>query len=276
MGKPIEGSLKRVLADLEKTKTAPKTDTNISLTTNLSNPEDYILLPGKTHEDYSYNDLLVSMYRLGMTTEVEEVANQLGYKLSNSAKENNGRDYIGNINWGQALKLNLHLGGSTLNPRQSADFLLLLKSGNAIDGTGNKISSSKLDEILDEIMSVRDPYRAEWFDADFKYIDEKLWLYSEHTLDSNKNLTPNYKKKLESCLITKGDKINLSTMNSQGMPTENGNDFFYWCPDKDNNFVAWFYADSDGSGLGCCGGPSSSVASLGVRRIMRAGSERKN
>src|SRR3989344_6098737 len=235
MGKPIEGSLKRVLADLEKTKTAPKTDTNISLTTNLSNPEDYILLPGKTHEDYSYNDLLVSMYRLGMTTEVEEVANQLGYKLSNSAKENNGRDYI-----------------------------------------GNKISSSKLDEILDEIMSVRDPYRAEWFDADFKYIDEKLWLYSEHTLDSNKNLTPNYKKKLESCLITKGDKINLSTMNSQGMPTENGNDFFYWCPDKDNNFVAWFYADSDGSGLGCCGGPSSSVASLGVRRIMRAGSERKN
>src|SRR3989344_3237898 len=165
MGIPIEGAMDRALNQKEKNSKNQDSKTT-SLTTNLSNPEDYILLPGKTHEDYSYNDLLVSMYRLGMTTEVEEVANQLGYKLSNSAKENNGRDYIGNINWGQALKLNLHLGGSTLNPRQSADFLLLLKSGNAIDGTGNKISSSKLDEILDEIMSVRDPYRAEWFDAD--------------------------------------------------------------------------------------------------------------
>ena len=227
--------------------------------------EDFILLKGKTHGPYSYQDLLVSMYRLGMSPEAEQVASRFGYQLANTAKESNGRNYIGNINWKQALSLNLDLGGLTLNPRQFADFLLLLKSGNAVDGTGRRVERGKLDEILDEIITVRDPYRAEWLDADFRYQNKKLLFYSEHILDANRNFEASYKRELESCLMVKGSRINLGTMNNQGMPVEEGNDFHYWCPDKDNKSVAWFGADSDRAGLSCCGSPTFTVPSLGVR-----------
>jgi hypothetical protein len=262
-GESVVGYMEKALAEAENKKGQGNSIT--PLTTKLRNPEDYILLPGKTHGNYNYNDLLVSMYRLGMNPEVEQIAGKLGYSLSNSATEKNGRKYIGNINWVQALKLNLSLGGKTLNLRQFADFLILLKSGDAVDGNGRKINKNKLDDVLYEILGIRETYRAEWLDADFKYINEKLWLYSEHYLDSNGVLTPNYKNLLDSCLMTKGDKINLSSMNVQGMPIEKGNDFYYWCPDKDNKSFARCGADSGGSNLNCSWGPCGSNSSLGVR-----------
>jgi hypothetical protein len=240
-----------------------------SVILTITNPEDYILLPGKTHGSYSYEDLFVLMYRLGMSSEVEQVANQLGYQLSNSAKESNGRDYIGNINWKQALSLNLALGGRTLNPRQFADFLLLLKSGNAVDGVGKRVSKQKLTNILKEIIEVREPWRSEWLDADFKYLNRKLWLYSDHKL-ANVSLDANYKKELENCLM-EDVKISLDSINEQGLPTKTGNDFNYWFSREDNKSVAGFVANSDRALLGCCGNPASTNPSLGVRASAPAG-----
>jgi hypothetical protein len=204
-----------------------------------------------------------------MNSEVEKAVQQLRYSLTNSAKESNGRNYIGNINWKQALSLNLTLDGRTLNPRQFADFLLLLKSGNAFNGAGSRVPEGKLAEILDEIITVRAPYRAEWLDADFKYLHEKLWLYSNHKLVSG-NFDSNYEEELESCLMTKGNKIKLGTMNSQGMPIEEGNDFLYWCPDKDNNSVAGFVANFGGAYLYCYRYPADTDPSLGVRYVREA------
>ena len=263
MGKPVEGAMKRVLEGNPTPINNPQPDTNLPLVT-LNNPEDYILLSGR-NQHWGYSDLLVSKYRLRMSPEVEQAASEFGYSLANSSKERHKRDFIGNINWEQALKLNLGLGGRTLNPRQFADFLLLLKSGDAIDGKRRKIGRNELDEILDEIVTVKNPYRAEWLDADFKYVNETFWFYSDHSLDLNNNLIPNYRNFLESCLMTKGSRINLATMNNQGMPTETGNDFQYWCPDKDNKSVARFGAYSDRAGLGCGRNPTVTDPSLGVR-----------
>ncbi len=43
--------------------------------------------------------------------------------------------------------------------RQFVDFLNLLRSGKAYDGRGKLVDKSKLDGILDEIYTVRDPWR---------------------------------------------------------------------------------------------------------------------
>mgnify|MGYP001596017016 CR=1 FL=1 len=287
MGKPVEGAMKRVLYGNPIPPNNPPLIPSSPVITNLSNPEDYLFLQGKPFEA-NYPDLLISMYRLGMSHEVEQSASEFGYSLSNSAKELNGRDFVGNINWEQALKLNIGLGGRTLSPRQFADFLLLLKSGNAVDGTGRKIESEKLEQILDEITTVRDPYRAEWLDANFKYVDNlgkivssndsngKLWIYSDHLIDRDGKFYSTSMSLLEQCLMTKGGKINLSTMNDQGMPTQEGNDFQYWCPDKDNKSVAGFAAGSDGAGLSCGRVPASVDSSLGVRHVREAHARKNN
>ena len=51
--------------------------------------------------------------------------------------------------------------------RQHADFLKLIKSGKAFDGSGNKISSIRLKALYEEITAVRESWRAEWLDAKF-------------------------------------------------------------------------------------------------------------
>ncbi len=241
-------------------------------------PEDFVLLQGRSHGSYSYPDLLVNLYKLGLNKSVETAAKSLGYSITNTAKEKNGRDYIGDINWEQALKLNLSLGGRTLSPRQYVDFLGLLKSGNAVDGNGRKIPKKKLTELFSEIVEVREPYRAEWLDADFKYLTGKLWIYSSHTLDGNGKLIPNYREKLESCLMedaTPGIDFDywLKNATKQGLPPKNNSsgDLYYWCPDKDNNSVARFVADSDGAGLYCDGNPTFTDSSLGVRLALPQG-----
>jgi hypothetical protein len=131
--------------------------------------------------------------------------------------------------------------------------------------------------VFNEIVEVREPYRAEWLDADFKYSTGKLWIYSQHKL-LNGNLDAGYRKKLESCLMEdKTPGINfdywLKNATIQGMPpTDNLNGkLYHWCPDKDNNSVAGFDADSDRAVLLCDGDPSNTYPSLGVRLALPQG-----
>jgi hypothetical protein len=240
-------------------------------------PEDFVLLQGRSHGNYSYPNLFVNMYRLGLNKSVETAAKNLRYSIANTAKEKNGRDYIGDINWEQGLKLNLSLGGRTLSPRQYVDFLGLLKSGNAVDGNGTKIPKKKLTEVFNEIVQVREPWRAEWLDADFKYLNEKLLIYSQHKL-VNGNLDASYKKELEGCLIqdaTPGIDFDYWLKNAtiEGLPPANNSKgkLYYWCPDKDNNSVAGFGADSGWAGLLCYRNPSFTYSSLGVRLALPQG-----
>ncbi len=234
-------------------------------------PEDFVFLQGRSHGNYSYPNLLVNMYKLGLNKSVETAAKSLGYSVSNTAKESNGRDYIGDINWKQGISLNLSLGGQTLSPRQYVDFLALLKSGNAVDGNGKEISKKKLTGVFNEIVEVREPWRAEWLDADFKYLTRKLWIYSQHRL-VNGNLDAGYRKELETCLMedrTPGIDLDYWLKNAtiQGLPpTNNPNGkLYYLCPDKDNNSVARFVAGSGRAGLSCGRYPTFAYSSLGVR-----------
>ena len=54
-----------------------------------------------------------------------------------------------------------------LTIRQYVDFLNLLKSGNVYDGTGRKADPARVNALLDDILTQRNPYRAEWLDASF-------------------------------------------------------------------------------------------------------------
>src|SRR3989338_6076744 len=137
MGSPIKGAMQRVLERKDDNGTPPGAGTQNpppgEITPfNINSPEDYIFLPGKTYGSYSYPNLEVSMYRLNAAPQVVQAANKLGFQVQDTAKEQNGREYIGSVNWNQALLLNLNLGGLTLNPRQGIDFIQLLRSGKAV------------------------------------------------------------------------------------------------------------------------------------------------
>jgi len=148
-----------------------------------------------------------------------------------------------------------------LNLREFADFLLLLKSGNAEDGLGNKISKLDLQTLYLDITEKRDPYRAEWLDAEFKDKNGNLHINYSHRF-KGKKLTPLKSEPLETCVM-KNCEVELSSFNKQGMPTKEGTDFNCWYPVDGR--VAWFDAYAGRAGLYCDGYPDDSNGGLGVR-----------
>ena len=244
MGEPIEGSMERILAG-SPLSPIPLTQPFVPTPVNINNPHDYIILPGATHGNYSYPEMLVSMERT-----------------------HNGK------NWNDAYAALINEGASMLSIRQFADFLSLLKSGNAFDGNALSIDKVKLDSILDEIYTVRSPWRSEWLDAKFTVTDKTFGIFGGKTFINydhkliNGQLVAQRNEELEECLM--GDKqIDISdwlvNATSQGLPSKNVNDgnLYYWKPK--NGTVAWFWAGSDWAGLICDGDPSGSRESLGVR-----------
>ena len=262
----------------EKRKRTKKDTPLIISTIDISDPENYITLEGKTHgtgaDAYEYPDMLVAMHRLGFNQDVGKAAEQLGISVGNTAKEysGSGPDYIGNIKWKQALMLNLTLNGETLSPRQFIDFLKLLESGKAFDGEGNKIRESRLSQILEEIVAVRKPWRAEWLDADFKIFNAQgkiakegeLYLLTKHIIQGSE-LIPQYRANIEGKYLNSNSQIDKNSFNEYGLAVRAGTDFYQWYPRTDNNSVAGFGAYSVRAVLNCDWGPDYSFASLGVR-----------
>ncbi len=241
--------------------------------TEIQDLEGYIILEGRTHGSYEYPDLNIAIHRLGTSPEVEQAARSLSLVVQNTAQEQfDNTPYIGNINWQKALKLNLALGGRTLNPRQGIDLLLDLQNG--IDGrkiiyygNGKPIAPAVLRNIYNEIVEVRNPWRGEWLDADFKVINGVIHINYDHQLQ-NGILVPQRKEPLEQYLDARGVNVSLKEFNRQGLATKRNDkgEIHYWKPLPDNNSVAWFVADSDGAGLDCGRFPSIRGSSLGVRR----------
>ena len=123
---------------------------------------------------------------------------------------------------------------------------------------------TEAESILDDILTARNPYRAEWLDADFKVVNEIPRINYNHKI-VNGILQPQNSEPLESCLM-KDCKVDLASFNRQGLPTKKGNDLNYWFPRLDNNSVARFVANSGRAGLDCYGDPQNSDSALGVRR----------
>jgi len=120
-------------------------------------------------------------------------------------------------------------------------------------------------KIYKEITEVRNPWRSEWLDADFKFENNKLCINYNHVLDSQGNLQPQNTELLEDCLM-KSCCADILNLNKQGLPTRKSKnkEFYYSYPRSNNNSVAGFYAHSVGAYLVCDGYPTYAGASLGV------------
>lgn len=207
-------------------------------------PENYILLPSHTYGNYSYPDTLVAMEKSRLSQHWNEVQGHLGWE-----------------------------GAHMLTIRQFIDFLNLLRSGNAYDGRGRKVDSGKLNDIFKEITEVRDPWRAELLDADFKVDGENFIINYSHRFRSWKEtLISKCSEPLAPCLMENNmpgiDLVEwLDNANYQGLPKEDvkSGALFYWQPGSDNISVARFSADSIGTFLDCNWNPHNRFSSLGTR-----------
>jgi len=205
---------------------------------NIRNAENYVILPGKAHGSYSYPDLVVAVEKTHL-----------------------------NSNWNQAHEALHRENAFMLSIRQYVDFLQMLKSGTVYNGRGTKLASGKVDEILDEILTKREPWRAEWLDAYFKDVNDALNISYEHRI-VNGQLKPQRTEALENCVMEDA-YVNLFSANKQGLPTVKARtqETYFWYPRKDR--VARFRADSDGVYLDANRVPAYSDSSLGVRAARR-------
>jgi hypothetical protein len=169
------------------------------------------------------------------------------------------------LNWYDAHK---ELQNQNLKMPTIPEFIAYIKYLQTDYQTIDKLEA---DSILDDILTVRIPWRSEWLDADFKVKNNQLYVHYNHYTDSAGNLLPRNTEKLEACLMTdKNPGIDLQDWldnpTSQGLPRPNINEgsLFYWYPRSDNISVARVDADSDGAGLDCGRNPQDHAASLGV------------
>ena len=130
--------------------------------------------------------------------------------------------------------------------------------------------------IYKDITEVKDPWRAEWLDADLKVKNKQLYINYNHVLDSKGNLIPKNSELLDKDTLMKDKKPGISldewldNHTIPGLPTTKtkSGDLYYWCP-GDNNSVVGFDADSARVGLDCNGGPSFDYSVLGVRGVKK-------
>ena len=244
MGEPIKGAMDKILKENSqaikpKGKSSKKASPNfVPSPSNLTDADKYIILPEAQHGSYSYPEMLVSM---------------------------NKRHF--NKDWNEAHELLIKDNAYMLSIRQFVDFLSLLKSGKAFDGNGKRLDKGKLEDVLNDIIEVREPYRAEWLDAKFEdgnIVYHTLERKSGHyTLVETKEPLADYIKKDKSPGINLDDW--LKKANNHGLPTPKTNKgkMYYWAPTE--GAVAGFWADSGGADLYCGRNPSFSNESLGVR-----------
>ena len=214
------------------------------------NPKDYILLEGRAHGSYEYPDILIAQER-----------------------------GLQNKNWDQAQEA-LHTEWKFMPTiRQYVDFLSDLRSGKKLyTGDGKKLAQQKRASILDDIIKVRDPWRAEWFDAFFSKQGEQFYI-AYHKFNSAGKLEQ-VQEPLQECLMqdkTPGIDLEdwLQNANEQGLPSPkiNQGSLYYWTP-RDGR-VAGFGAVSDRAGLDCDWGPLGSDSALGVRAGISAEGAKK-
>ncbi|MBI2003887.1 hypothetical protein HYS72_00280 [Candidatus Pacearchaeota archaeon] len=131
-------------------------------------------------------------------------------------------------------------------------------------------------DIYNEITEVRNPWRSEWLDADFKVKNKKLYINYNHKLDLNGNLIPKNSEILNKNTLMEDKMPGISLENwlknptKQGLPNKNikSGDLSYWYPRSNNNSVAWFYANVGWAGFDCNWYPSNSPSSLGVHAVV--------
>jgi hypothetical protein len=241
-----------------------------------SNRSDWIVFPDEFLEG-KYSNFCVSPGRVAYSPELDKVGKELGLNLNNTAKDSLDREFVGNINYEQRLKINFLMGNNTLDLKQFWDFYLLLDEGakeniQVYDFSGKLLESDYLEKIRNDIFGVKSPWRGEGLNASFKFENNIYYLEKAIGLNKDKNLIYTREKLLEDFL--KEDRtlgINLSnllkTANNQGLPTiktEAGN-LFYFAPDKTNNSCAGLDAVEDRASCVLHVGLAGCLPRFGVR-----------
>src|SRR3989338_9287249 len=174
-----------------------------------------------------------------------------------------------NKNWDECQKL-LHKNNEfMLTIRQFIDFLSLLISGDAEYANGEKVPKEEAKRLLDEIIELRDPWRAELLDAKFSKTGDKLFI-TYHKIKDDGSLEE-FTEELKDCLMKNkvpGIDLKCWLLNSTscGIPKSripNGN-LYYWHP-RDGS-VAVIRNEYSGLDLYLGGGPGNAFGGLGVRR----------
>ncbi|MBU3924174.1 MAG: hypothetical protein KJ592_04610 [Nanoarchaeota archaeon] len=169
------------------------------------------------------------------------------------------RTYLGK-NWSQSHKALQENGERMLTIPEFIEVLKYTKENHK--------------DIYDEITQIKNPWRAEWLDADFKADGSNIRINSNH-IYKNKTLTPATSEILDSNTLIKDKTLGISLEDylqnptKQGLPsnkTKSGS-LYYWAPMRDDNSVAHFVAYSVRAGLDCGVGPSVGDSCLGVRAV---------
>ena len=198
-------------------------------TFSIENTKSYIILEGRSDGSYSYPDLLVATDR------------------SHCYKD-----------WYEAHE-SLHKENSfMLNLWQFVDYLRLLRTGKVFNANGNYLDSRKLEVILNVLLKIRNPYRAEWLDAYFKVdpTNNSLTINYDHRTVNGK-LVPIHKKEIIKFSVeTEGidlDSWLSSSINIHGLPYFSAikGSTYYYTPTRDKDSVARFFANCIDSGLHC-------------------------
>ena len=177
------------------------------------------------------------------------------------------KDFFGK-NWYEAHQELSKEGYQMLTIRQGIDLIKMLKSKKVYDGLRAKLNDAEIAQLLNEIIELRSPWRAEWLDARFAQENNEWYLFQGHKYDVSKQ------GKLEDKVVAKSRikvsplieniKFDLKDVNQYGLPTKKGSELDYWYPT--NGSVARFNAGSYVAGLNCSWGPSYSYRALAVRR----------
>jgi len=166
---------------------------------------------------------------------------------------------LGNHNWHDTHR-ELHKQNLRMPTiPQFVEFLKYLRADPTAENT----------RVYNKITEIRDPQRAEWFDAEFYKKDGELWVAYNHIVYSNGNVVVQENEKLEGHLMqdnTPGISLEqwLNNPTKQGLPQEDckpGN-LWYWSPKKYS--VARLYTSRHGTGLSCSTDPGYADSGLGV------------
>lgn len=266
--------------DFQRAKTLLETgnvEYQVPETTQIADPDrsNWIVVPHEFLEGkYS---LAVDPARMSYNPAIEKAGKKLNLQFKNTSKDSLGREFIGNNDWFEFLKMNLALGGKTLNLREFTGFGNLLYQGmngrvNVYTSSGNKVNKKTLQDYFEDIFKVRSPWRSEWLDTDFKQENGKLYIKTKHIYQGD-NLTPQSSKILDTNTLmesrTPGISLDswLEAPTKQGLPlkkTKSGN-LYYWVPMSDDNSVVRFNANSVSTNLNCNWAPSTRNLVLAVR-----------
>ncbi len=261
--------LQKIIEPLASLGNCNLTDLKITDTGFLGS--DYTLLPAEFYDRQGSNlpDISILDRRLSVNPETAAAGKNLNLRL-----QDNKIGFIGDINHEQYCNLVQAIGHFPLAPLYFNKFLKLITLGangevKVYDGDGKEKSIDLVRNIKDDILKIRDPWRAEWLGG--KSGDKKTFTYPKIVLEDGKPIIKEVTEPLEDCLM-QDRSINLedwlNNPTPQGLvraetPVTESNKFKFWSPR--NGAVPRFGAGSDRVGFVCDVHPGDSNSSLGGR-----------